>query len=99
MFSLSIRTSKQLQEKLEVSWFPEKLVVGEISSQYYKVCFESKLSISPMEKYFSWSSGILRLWKAQRLYEKCQTEISDYEELPNIMEYGKQPFKLWIYNK
>ena len=38
--------------------------------------------------------GVLKLLKAQRLYEKCQTEISDYEELPNIMEYGKQPFKL-----
>ena len=37
-------------------------------------------------------------FKAQRLYEKCKTEISEYEELPNIMEYGKQPFKLWICN-
>ena len=39
-------------------------------------------------------SGILNFLKAQRLYEKCKTEISEYEELPNIMEYGKQPFKL-----
>jgi len=36
----------------------------------------------------------LTILQAQRLYEKCKTEISEYEELPNIMEYGKQPFRL-----
>ena len=31
---------------------------------------------------------------AKELYEKCKAEISEYEELPNIMEYGKQPFEI-----
>ena len=32
--------------------------------------------------------------KAQELYAKCQAELSEYEELPNIMEYGKRPFQI-----
>jgi len=36
----------------------------------------------------------LTISQAQRLHERCQSELSEYDELPNIMEYGKQPFKL-----
>ena len=36
----------------------------------------------------------LTILQAQELYTKCQAELSEYEELPDIMEYGKRPFQI-----
>ena len=94
LFRFLIRIWELLQLRLDVSWILAKLGDGEVNWRYCKDDFplneNFETNIQIYHKY-----TLFKSLKAQKLYEKCQAELSEYEELPNIMEYGKRPFQIW----